>query len=111
MEALEDLVQHSFEIPCLIYKHSHRCHVCTIAQYRLEDDWSFESQEVAAYFVDVIAHRPISQAIAERFQVYHESPQVLLISRGDCMYDASHLDIRFEALKEAIDLMHSQSPS
>jgi bacillithiol system protein YtxJ len=38
--------------------------------------------------------------VANTFKVHHESPQVLLIMDGECFYDASHLDIQFQELKE-----------
>ena len=42
------------------------------------------------YYLDLIAYRPVSNRIAEEFKVYHESPQVLLIKKGECSYDESH---------------------
>ncbi|HLP95288.1 MAG TPA: bacillithiol system redox-active protein YtxJ [Saprospiraceae bacterium] len=101
-DQIEQIIQRSKEIPCIIYKHSNRCHICSIAQYRLEDDWSFGTDEVEAYYLDVIAHRPVSMEVANTFQVHHESPQVLLIMDGECVYDASHLDIQFQEILEEV---------
>jgi bacillithiol system protein YtxJ len=50
----------------------------------------------------LIAYRPLSNAIAEIFGVHHESPQVLLIQDGECVYDASHYDISFDDLVEQV---------
>lgn len=55
-----------------------------------------------AYYLDVLLFRPVSLKVAEMFQVHHESPQVLLIVNGDCIYDASQLDITMEELKEGL---------
>ena len=54
------------------------------------------------YYLDLISYRNVSNEIAERFQVYHESPQILLIKDGDCYHDASHLDISVEEIKEVL---------
>ena len=70
--------------------------------YRLEDDWDFEPEEMEAYFLDVLQFRPVSLKVAEALQVHHESPQVLLIVNGECIYDASHLDITLEELREGL---------
>lgn len=50
------------------------------------------------YYLDLLAHRNISNKIAEDFQVYHESPQVLLIRNGECVYDESHMAITMDEL-------------
>ena len=103
IESAKDLnavVERSKEVPCLIFKHSTRCSISTMAKYRLEDDWNFEGEKLEAYYLDLISYRSISKEIAERFKVHHESPQVLLIKNGECTYDASHLDITVNELNE-----------
>jgi len=46
-----------------------------------------------------LEHRDISNEIASRFGVYHQSPQLLLIKEGKCVYNVSHSDIDAEVLK------------
>jgi len=101
-EDIERIKMRSHEVPCLIFKHSTRCNICSIAKYRLEDDWDFEPEEMEAYYLDVLVFRPVSRQVAETFQVHHESPQVLLIVDGECIYDASQLDITLEDLREGL---------
>ena len=59
---------------------------------------SAEQGNIEFYFLDLIKHRDISNQIAERFGVYHESPQILLIKNGECTYDESHLGISMDEL-------------
>lgn len=99
---VEELIARSYHVPCLIFKHSTRCSISSIAKMRLEEDWSFSSEVLEAYYLDVIAHRPASLHIAETCAVHHESPQVLLLSQGECVYDASHLDITVQEVEEAM---------
>ncbi len=94
----------SKETPCLIFKHSTRCNLSGIAKYRLESDWDFAEDRMKAYFLDLIQYKSLSNQIADTFQVFHESPQVLLIINEECVYDASHLNISIAELKEALDL-------
>ncbi|GAC1441554.1 MAG: hypothetical protein NVSMB63_09220 [Sediminibacterium sp.] len=50
------------------------------------------------YYLDLITHRNISNRIASDFNVYHESPQVLLIRNGECIYDESHMGINIDEI-------------
>ena len=99
-EQLDTIVQQSSNVPCVIFKHSTRCSISSMAKSRLENTWDFSSEEVVPYYLDLIANRSISNAIAEKFSVYHESPQLLLIRDGECTYDASHLDISVTELHD-----------
>jgi bacillithiol system protein YtxJ len=97
---LEAIAERSNTVPCLIFKHSTTCSISAMAKSRLEKNWDFNATDIEPYFLDLLSFRPISAAIAERFQVHHESPQVLLVRDGACIYDASHLDISIEELHD-----------
>lgn len=100
VSTLDTIESNSFKQPILIYKHSTRCSVSSMVLNRLERSWnSDEMQHGGIYFLDLIAHRDISSAAAEKFGVWHESPQVLVISSGKCSYNASHMGISYRELK------------
>jgi bacillithiol system protein YtxJ len=101
-EDLKTIKQRSHEQPCLILKHSTTCSISQIAKSRLERDWDFSEAEITPYYLDLLQNRHISREIADIFNVHHESPQVLLIVDGECIYDASHLDISVEEIKESM---------
>jgi bacillithiol system protein YtxJ len=50
------------------------------------------------YFLDLISYRPISNDIAERFHVHHESPQIINIKNGEAIFDESHLAIQMDEI-------------
>lgn len=100
LEQVNDLIETSWQKPCIIFKHSTRCSVSAVAKYRLDSDWNFNKDALEAYFLDIIQYRAVSNHISEIFQVYHESPQLLLIRNGECVYDASHLDISVADLRD-----------
>jgi bacillithiol system protein YtxJ len=100
---LDAIAERSNSVPCLILKHSTTCSISAMAKARLERKWDFDATEIEPYYLDLLSFRPISAAIAERFEVHHESPQVLLIRNGVCVYDASHLDISVEELHEVYE--------
>ncbi|TCC95523.1 bacillithiol system redox-active protein YtxJ [Pedobacter hiemivivus] len=87
----------------LIFKHSTRCSVSSMAKRRFEMDWDSIPENTSLYFLDLISYRDLSAQIAETFQVHHESPQILLIKDGDCILDASHSDISAVEVAEMIN--------
>ncbi len=86
----------------IIFKHSTRCSISMMAKRRFELDWDDLPENIPLYFLDLIQYRDISNQIAEQFQVYHESPQLLLIKDGECILDQSHGGI---SVDEALTMM------
>jgi bacillithiol system protein YtxJ len=74
----------------LIFKHSSRCPISSMAKRRFELDWEALPENLPLYFLDLIQYRDISNQVAQDFQVHHESPQLLLIKDGECVLDQSH---------------------
>jgi len=99
---IDTIIEQSHTIPCAIFKHSTRCSTSDMAKSKLERHWIFHENQVQMFFLDLIAHRSISNKIAEVFNVYHESPQLLLIKNGEVVYDDSHIDINITNLEEAL---------
>lgn len=99
---IREIVKRSHEVPCVIFKHSTRCSISSMAKMRLESNWDISSKEIEPYYLDLIAFREVSSFIAEELQVHHESPQIILIKNGEVTYDASHLDITVDELKECL---------
>ena len=86
----------------VIFKHSTRCSISSMAKRNFELGWDDIPANTLLYFLDLIKHRDISAAIAETFQVYHESPQMLLIKDGECILDSSHSDISTDEIAATI---------
>lgn len=91
---LEEIVQKSYAIPQVIFKYSSRCSLSDLIRDRLERKPGPEKMDF--YFLDLISYRALSDRIARKFEVHHESPQVLVIRNGDCVYDESHTAIRMD---------------
>ncbi|HEY1009435.1 MAG TPA: bacillithiol system redox-active protein YtxJ [Daejeonella sp.] len=87
-----------------IFKHSTRCSISMMARKRFEIDRDAIPDGTPLYFIDLIAYREVSNATAEIFQVHHESPQLLLIKDGECIYETSHGEISAEEMAEQIVL-------
>ncbi len=99
-EDLEAIKKRSNEKPQVIFKHSTRCSISSMAKGRLERSTAPDS--IDFNYLDLIAHRNISAKIAEMFSVEHESPQILIIKNGECVYDESHNAISMDEIVEAI---------
>ena len=88
--SLETLIAESHAVPVLIFKHSTRCSISSMALNRMES----YHPSLRYHIVDVIANRPLSNKIAACFSVHHESPQLLIVHKGECIYEVSHLEIK-----------------
>lgn len=101
-EQIDIIRERSAEKPQLIFKHSTRCAISSMAKSRLERAKTPDS--IDFYYLDLIAYRAVSQKVASSFGVEHESPQVLLIKDGRCVYNESHSGISMDEI-----LVHSSS--
>jgi bacillithiol system protein YtxJ len=97
-EQLHQIKANSNQKPQVIFKHSTRCSISSVAKNRLER--SSQPDEIDFYFLDLIKFRAISNKISEDFKVYHESPQILVIKNGECIYDESHSGIDMQEIIE-----------
>ena len=98
VDVLQNIKDKSFVQPQVIFKHSTRCSISSVAKNRF--DKTEQPSGIDFYYLDLIKHRNISSSIAELFQVHHESPQVLVIKNGECIYDESHYGISMDEIME-----------
>ena len=99
-DSFEEVVSQSYSSDILIFKHSTSCSISHIAKMRLEENWKIET--ISPFYLDLKRFRDISDSISETLKVPHESPQVILVRKGQCIYDASHFDITIEELEETL---------
>lgn len=86
----------------LVYKHSNRCPISTAALHEVQALLE-ERPDAPVWIVDVNAQRALSREVADRTGVTHESPQAILLSNGEVLYDASHFDVKADALARELD--------
>lgn len=82
----------------VLFKHSTRCSISRMALRQFENDFESNDQ-ILPYYLDLLNHRDISNEIASKFSVVHQSPQLLIISKEKCIYNASHSEIDAEVIK------------
>lgn len=98
IEGLNDIISKSFNAPQVLFKHSTRCSISSMALSRI----SIGIKEIDFYLLDIIAYRNISSEVSERFNIIHQSPQVFIIHQGKCTYNTSHLGISSSDLEKQI---------
>ena len=98
---IEEIIALSEQMPVIIFKHSTRCSISRMALKNFENEYDL-GESVVAYFLDLISFREVSNEIASRFNVVHQSPQLLLIVGGKSVYDVSHSSIDAQELKSKI---------
>lgn len=89
--------------PVLIFKHSTRCSISNMALNRFRRDMERQNQTLPpVYYLDLLNYRPLSNEIALRYKIQHESPQLLLIRNASCEYVSSHSAIELAEVLEKI---------
>lgn len=90
IEHLKEIEAKSATKTQVIFKHSTRCGISRMVLSQFKKDFDTSSTKLDLHFLDLLNHRDISNAIAERFNVVHESPQLLIIKNGIAVSNASH---------------------
>lgn len=99
-EQLKQLLEDSNKEPIILFKHSTRCSISSMAKTRLEREWDIDNVKI--YYLDLITYRNVSNAIESELNVVHQSPQIIVVKNGEAIYNASHSSISVENLKEAL---------
>lgn len=90
---LETAVKESFGKKVVLFKHSTRCFISKTVLKNFEREVQNSDKAVSFYFLDLLAHRNISNKIADDFEVEHQSPQMIVLENGKAVKDASHQSI------------------
>lgn len=106
-EQLNHITAESADKAVVVFKHSTRCSISNAALNRLERNWNEqETNGIVPYYLDLLQYRQLSNQIATQWNIEHQSPQLLLIKNGQCVYHASHFDIEFDELKKALSSLN-----
>jgi len=87
---LDDAVNKSNTQKVVLFKHSTRCSISASVLNKFEKQ---VGENTHVYYLDLIAHRDISAAIAEKFEVEHQSPQAIVLEGTKVVAHDSHYGI------------------
>jgi bacillithiol system protein YtxJ len=99
---LEEIQRKSATKTQIIFKHSTRCGISRMVLNQFIKAYSFDISDFDLYYLDLLSYRDISNKIVETFQVYHQSPQLLVIKNGITVAHQSHGDINTLDLQQFI---------
>jgi bacillithiol system protein YtxJ len=102
-DQLNEIDERSHSKLQILFKHSTRCSISRSAQKVLLSEMAeLDDNAADIYYLDLLAYRDISNAIATRYNVRHESPQILAIQNAKCIYNASHGEVELKQVFETI---------
>ena len=90
---LDALSEASQSETVLIFKHSTRCGISKMVLRQFEKALNVADEKVTVYYLDLLNYRELSNEIAAKFQVFHQSPQLLVLKNGVVVGHASHYSI------------------
>jgi bacillithiol system protein YtxJ len=102
VDDLDQLLADSDGRPLLLFKHSNTCGISAEALDEIVDHLNEDGFEARYAIVRVQTHRDVSNAVAKRLGVRHETPQALLIRDGRVVWSASHFRVTADAIEDAI---------
>ena len=98
LEQIDNIEKASMSKLQVIFKYSSRCGVSRMVLNQFVDKYELSKDDLDLYFLDLINYRNVSNEVGYKFQVIHESPQLLVIKNGVVVAHASHSGVN------AIDL-------
>lgn len=102
VDQLKEVLDSSTEKPILLFKHSTRCSISSMAFSGFQSGWEGTEEEIGIYYLDLLNYRDISNQIAELTGVMHQSPQVIVLKNNEVVYTATHTAISARAALNSI---------
>jgi len=102
VQSLDAAIAESRERPVLLFKHSRHCGVSCEALDELQSHIEGAGGDVSYKMITVQTHRPVSDAVAQRLGLRHETPQAILLRDGQIVWNASHFRITATHLDKAL---------
>ncbi|MEW7290491.1 bacillithiol system redox-active protein YtxJ [Aquimarina sp. 2304DJ70-9] len=102
IEQLNEIEKASKTKTQAIFKHSTRCGISRMVIRNFEGSFDLTENEVDLYYLDLLNYRDISSEVAARFQVFHESPQFIVIRNGETVHHSSHSAVTPQVLHQFV---------
>ena len=100
MEQFDEIDEISQTKPVVLFKHSTRCSISRMALKQFDTEFNYPEEKIDWYLLDLLNHRDLSNEIASRYNVIHQSPQIVVIRNGKAVFNESHDSISVEDLKQ-----------
>jgi bacillithiol system protein YtxJ len=102
---IDEIIALSNSIPVYIFKHSTTCGISAQAKENVEISFKNTDKPLKFYYLDLLKYRSISNAVASKLNVHHQSPQLILVHDGQVAFTTSHHKIKANILEDSLSLL------
>lgn len=74
----------------VIFKHSTSCGISRMVINQFTSAYNLTEKDLDLYYLDLLSYRDVSDEVGYKFQVLHQSPQLLVIKNGVVVAHDSH---------------------
>lgn len=100
---IDHAIEASNQKPVVIFKHSTRCGISRMVLNQFQNNADFDENRVLLLYLDLLAHRDISDEISNRFGILHQSPQLIILRNEEVVHHSSHSAIVPSAVEQVLD--------
>ena len=102
---IAEIIALSNSIPIYIFKHSTTCGISAQAKENVEISFKNTDKPFLLYYLDLLKYRSISNEVASKLNVHHQSPQLILVHNGEVAFTTSHYKIKTNILEDSLSLL------
>ena len=102
---IAEIIALSNSIPVYIFKHSTTCGISAQAKENVEISFKNTDKPFLLYYLDLLKYRSISNEVASKFNIHHQSPQLILVHNGEVTFTTSHHKIKSNILEDSLSLL------
>lgn len=102
IDRIAEIESNSFSRPQLIFKHSTRCGISSWAEAELNSGVNKLEKKIDLHYLDLLNYRNISNHIAKALSVHHQSPQIILLDKGEIALSLSHSSISVSRILKSL---------
>lgn len=102
-EEILEIIENSIEKPQIIFKDSQTCGISAFAKERLQNENHLLENIADFNYLDLLSFRSVSNFIAEKLNVIHQSPQIIVLVNKEVVYRDSHHSIDAKKIADKIN--------
>ncbi len=102
---IAEIIALSNSIPVYIFKHSTTCGISAQAKENVEISFKNTDKPFLFYYLDLLKYRSVSNEVASKLNVHHQSPQLILVHDGQVAFTTSHHKIKANILEDSLSLL------
>ena len=102
IDQLDNIIKNSSIKPKVIFKHSTRCGISRMVFNQFQKGYESNDDNVTYYLLDLLSYRDVSNAVAQKLNVVHQSPQVIILFNKEVIHTESHHGIDIKKVQQIV---------